>query len=213
VTNADYTAIMLLIDRSGSMYSIKGDAEGGVNTFVANQAKAEGRRTIRIAQFNTDYLPVCDSIDASEVEKFVLEPFGNTALLDAMGRAITEFGQELAALPEQERPGLVILAVMTDGMENSSTEYSWAAIQEMVKHQEEAYQWQVIYLGANQDAIKTGARLGVRRERSMSYSASHAGTHAVLDSMDTYVASAASGQSAGFTDAQRDAAMTEDEKK
>lgn len=212
MTNADYTATMLLIDRSGSMYSIKGDAEGGVNTFVANQARADGKRTIRIAQFNTDYLPVCRSTDPIDVPKFVLEPFGNTALLDAMGRAITDFGQELAALPEEERPGLVILAVMTDGMENSSTEYSWAAIQEMVKHQEDVYQWQVVYLGANQDAIATGARLGVRRGRTMSYAASSVGTQSVLDSMDAYVATASAGQSAEFTDAQRDAAMKEDEK-
>jgi hypothetical protein len=210
MTNPDYTAIMLLIDRSGSMHTIQTDAEGGVNTFIANQAKADGRRTVRIAQFNHDYTLVHASTDAVDVPKFQLWPSGNTALLDAMGRAITEFGEELAALPEDERPGTVILAVMTDGMENWSQEYSWDAIKTMVNHQEENYGWQVIYLGANQDAIETGRRIGVRHDRSMSYTSSGIGTRSVLNSMDTYVASAAAGAPAAFTEAQRGAAMKED---
>jgi hypothetical protein len=210
MTNPDYTAIMLLIDRSGSMHTIQTDAEGGVNTFVANQAKAEGRRTIRVAQFNHDYKLVHASIEASEVPKFSIAPSGNTALLDAMGRAITEFGEELAALGEDERPGTVILAVMTDGLENWSSEYSWDAIKTMVTHQEENYGWQVIYLGANQDAIATGRRIGVRRDRSMSYAASGIGTQSVLNTVDAYVASAAAGGRAAFTEAQRTAAMKED---
>jgi uncharacterized protein YegL len=211
MTNPDYTAIMLLVDRSGSMHSIQTDAEGGVNTFIANQAKAEDRRTIRIAQFNHDYHLIQSSIEAKDSPTFRLWPSGNTALLDAMGRAITEFGEELAALPEDERPGTVILAVMTDGMENWSQEYSWDAIKTMVTHQEKNYGWQVIYLGANQDAIETGRRIGVRTDRSMSYTASGIGTQSVLDSMDTYVTAAAAGAPAAFTEAQRSAAMKEDD--
>lgn len=212
MTDARYTAIMLLVDRSGSMQSIKTDAEGGVNAFIADQAKADDRRTIRVAQFNHDYVLVHESLDAKNAPRFALSPGGNTALLDAMGRSITEFGEELAALPEEQRPGTVIVAIMTDGMENWSQEYSWDAIKKMVLHQEENYGWQIIYLGANQDAIEVGGRLGIRRDRSMSYSASSVGTRSGLAAMGGYVAQAAGGQSVGFTEEQRTEAMKGDKK-
>lgn len=212
MTDASYTAIMLLVDRSGSMHTIKSDAEGGVNDFIATQAKAEGRRTIRVAQFNSDYVLVHGSTDAKDTPEFVLNPYGNTALLDAMGQSIGEFGEELAALPEEQRPATVVVAIMTDGMENWSQEYTWDAIKKIVKHQEENYGWQIIYLGANQDAIEVGGRLGIRRERSMSYNASSVGTRSGLAAMGGYVAQAAGGQSVGFTEEQRAEAMREDQK-
>lgn len=213
MTDPNYTAIMLLIDHSGSMHSIKDDAEGGVNSFVADQAKAEGRRTIRIAEFSDEYLLVHASTDAKSVPRYSLVPFRSTALLDAMGRAITEFGQELAALPEDARPGTVIFAVMTDGHENSSREYGWGQIKALVAHQEEIYNWQVLYLGANQDAIAVGQRMGVSAGHSMSYSASSTGTRSVYNSVSDYVAvAAASAGPVEFSTEQREEAMLEDEK-
>lgn len=209
MTDPTYTAIMLLIDRSGSMHSIKDSAENGISDFIASQGCAEGRRTIRIAQFDSEYELVHESLDALDAPRYRLVPRGVTALLDSMARAITEFGEELAALPEQRRPGTVIFAIMTDGLENASKEYNWSEIKEMVEHQERTYSWQVIYLGANQDAVATGARLGVRHGRSMTYTASSVGTQAVLDSIDMYVTAAASGQAPEFSDEDRENATKE----
>ena len=42
----------------------------------------------------------------------MLQPRGGTALYDALGRLITDVGAELAALPEDERPGTVIVVVI-----------------------------------------------------------------------------------------------------
>ncbi|MCL2471991.1 MAG: hypothetical protein FWF25_09705 [Propionibacteriaceae bacterium] len=66
-------------------------------------------------------------------------PRGSTALLDAVGRSITAFGERLAALPEDDRPSRVIFAIMTDGMENASKEFTHAAIKEMITRQEKTY--------------------------------------------------------------------------
>lgn len=209
MTNPDYTAIMLLVDRSGSMAAIRDAAESGVNEFITSQANAVGKRTIRIAQFDYDYSQglrydtVCPSTDPAAIEPFTLAPRGGTPLLDAMGRAIVEFGDELAALPESQRPGVVVLAVMTDGLENSSREYQWPQVKAMVQRQQETYGWQVVYLGANQDAFTVGEQLGVPRANTMTYAATPQGTQSALHSLDSYVVAAASGQTAGFTDEQR----------
>lgn len=211
MTNPHYTAVMLVIDRTGSMDQIREAAEGAVNEFINGQAKATGRRTIRIAQFDTDPSTgaVCvetvhPSTDAANVPPFKLDPRGGTPLLDAMGISITEFSKELELIPEHQRPGTVIFAVMTDGEENSSREYNFEQIKAMVQRQETQFGWQIIYLGANQDAIAVGARLGVRRDRSMSYATTDHGTRSAGRAMTSYVASAASGGSAAFTSDQRE---------
>lgn len=51
----DLTDITLEIDRSGFMESIRSDAEGGVNPFIAEQTKQQGECRIRPAQFDTEY--------------------------------------------------------------------------------------------------------------------------------------------------------------
>jgi hypothetical protein len=210
MTNPNYTAIMLLVDRSGSMSAIRDSAEDAINEFINSQRVHDGnRRTIRISDFDDEYRSVIRTGDVFDVPPFTLVPRGMTALLDAMGEAIFEFGAELAALPEDRRPGTVIFTVMTDGMENSSREYTWTQIKEMVRHQEDVYGWQVVYLGANQDAIEVGGRLGVREDRSMTYAGTDHGTRAVYDVYSASTVAAAGGQSISFTRAQREAAAEE----
>ena len=60
----------------------------------------------------------------ADVPSLVLQPRGTTALLDSIGRLIGEAGQRLAALPDDRRPGTVVVGIMTDGMENASREWS-----------------------------------------------------------------------------------------
>lgn len=207
MTDSAYTAICLLIDRSGSMQSIKDATEEAINGFVHEQAAGAGRRTIRIATFDTGAPElVCLSTPAADVSPFALAPRGSTALLDAMGTTITAFGAELAALPEDERPGQVVFAVMTDGLENASTDYTWPQIKEMVEHQENVYGWNVVYLGANQDAIKVGGQLGVRPGSTLTYSADDQATRSAIGATSAYVTKVASGGAAAFTAEQRRAA-------
>jgi hypothetical protein len=82
---------------------------------------------------------------------------------------ITSAGDGLAALAESERPGTVIVAVMTDGYENASREWTHPAIKALVEHQTETYSWQFLYMGAEQDAIEVGASLGVAAGASVTY--------------------------------------------
>lgn len=98
---------------------------------------------------------------------------------------------------------------MTDGLENASTDHTWAQVKEMVEHQETVYGWNVVYLGANQDAIKVGAQLGVRHGSSLTYTADAHTTRSAVGSTSAYVTQVAAGKQAAFTDAQRREATSE----
>jgi len=207
MTDPHYTAVSLLIDRSGSMTVIHEAAQDAINEFILGQASAStqlgDKRTIRLATFDIALELVHTSRPARDCPKFILEPRATTALLDSMGRTIVDFGHELARMPADERPDTVIFAVMTDGLENASREYKYDQIAAMVRHQETHYNWQFLYLGANQDAIRTGENLGIDRDHSITYAATDQGTRSVLDSMSGYVASAAAGADPAFSDEDR----------
>jgi len=158
----DLTDLTVVLDRSGSMHACRSDAEGGLNSFIAKQKELPGECIFTLVQFDTVYEFVHKAIPLKTVPHCHLEPRGNTALLDAVGRAIVETGERLRALPEHERPGLVVFVIVTDGQENSSQEYTKARVREMIEHQQSVYQWQFTYLGANQDAFAEAGSMGIR---------------------------------------------------
>jgi uncharacterized protein YegL len=175
MTRSDLTHIYFLLDRSGSMQSIKTDTEGGFAAFIEEQRSAPGQCRVTLAQFDTHYDVVFTDLDVADVPALDLQPRGSTALLDAMGRLITDSGKQLAATPEADRPGAVIVAIMTDGMENASREWTHPAIKALVEQQSTAYGWQFLYMGADQDAVEVGASLGVHADHSINFARGKAG--------------------------------------
>ena len=157
----DLTDITLVIDRSGSMESIKDDAAGGINEFINQQASESGEALLTLMQFDDKYELVHSGINVKKVPRYELVPRGMTALLDAVGRAINETGERLAAINEPDRPGLVVVVIVTDGAENASKEYTRADIRRMIEHQQSIYNWQFTFLAANQDAFAAGGSLGI----------------------------------------------------
>lgn len=160
----DLTDITLVVDRSGSMGTIRDDAEGGVNAFIAQQAQESGEARITLVEFNQDYDFVCNGVLAADAPKYTLKPAGMTALLDAVGRGIQETGARLAALPEAERPGLVVFVVMTDGHENASREFTHEQIHQMISHQQDVYKWQFTFLGADASAFDAAGGMGIDQQ-------------------------------------------------
>ena len=161
MTRSDLTHLYFLLDRSGSMQSIKSDIEGGFAAFVDEQRKGAGECRATLAQFDDVYEVVYADRPIADVPPLDLQPRNMTALHDAMGRLITDAGAKLAALPESQRPGTVIVAIMTDGLENASKEWTGASIKALVSQQSNAYGWTFMYMGADQDAVEVGASLGV----------------------------------------------------
>lgn len=167
-----YTHISLVLDRSGSMQTMRDDAIGGFNAFLADQQAFPGEATFTFAQFNDSYELIYPFANLQTVEPLTRETFvpsGSTALLDAIGKCINETGKHLAAMPESARPEKVIFTILTDGQENSSRAFTLAQINSMITHQQEVYKWVFIFLAANQDAFTSATRLGVNLKTGRAY--------------------------------------------
>lgn len=211
MTDPEFTHIEFVLDRSGSMITIRSDIEGGFNTFIADQATHPGRCTVSLAQFDDHYDVVYTARDVGDVPALDLQPRGTTAMLDAIGRSIIGLGVRLAAMPEDERPGTVIFAVMTDGLENASKEFTYPAIKALITQQEQVYNWQFLYMGADQDAIEVGASMGIRPDRSLTYGrgssrAAYAAGSALASNIRTAAAAGMPAAEVGFSAADREAA-------
>lgn len=175
MTNPDYTAILFIIDRSGSMYSIKNDMEGGINAVLEEQKALPGEVTVDVAYFDQEliYDEKFLSLDSASIK---IEPRGSTALHDAIVVSTTKFGDALSQLPEADRPGNVLVIIVTDGHENASKESSISDVKSIITKQQDVYNWEFLFLGANQDALETGRSFGLLDGSSMTYTASHIGT-------------------------------------
>jgi hypothetical protein len=185
-----YTHISIVLDRSGSMGSVKADTIGGFNAFLVQQKSAPGEATLTLAQFDNEYDLLADFAPIGSVQPLTDQtyvPRGSTALLDAIGRTINQTGKRLAALLDAERPAHVIVVIMTDGEENSSNAFSRSQIFSMISHQREAYAWEFVFIGANQDAIGTGASLGIAGGNSIAYAATSAGQSDIVGKMSANV--------------------------
>jgi len=178
--------IICIIDRSGSMGIIIDDAIGGFNHFLDEQKKLPGKAALTYVQFNSELEVIHENKPLQDVEpinKNTYNPGGVTALLDAVGETIDSTGQRLAGIPEEKRPEKVIVAILTDGHENASRNYTLSKVRKMINHQKENYSWEFIFLGANQDAFAEAAKMGIDREDSFNFHVSKEGIKQAYDDM------------------------------
>lgn len=190
--NSQLTDIVFILDRSGSMHGLRSDAIGGFNAFVEEQQAVPGEGRMTLVLFDHEYTVVYDGRPLADVPQLTTEtyvPRGSTALYDAVGRTIATVGERLSNTPEADRPGTVIVAIMTDGLENASREYSHVRIAEMIKHQTETYSWNFLFLGANMDAPAVAASLNIPQANSSTYVATGAGTRAAYRAVSSTVTS------------------------
>ena len=181
----NYTHIVLLIDRSGSMSSIKKDMDGGIKTFLEEQKKETGDCTITGAQFDTDYEILHKMKPIADVGKIEINPRGGTALIDSMVRLINEVGNDLSGLDEEDRPERVLFVTITDGEENSSNTFTNEDLGKLIEQQEKDFNWNFTYIGANQDAFDSSSKFGGRVDNSLNYEASSRGVEKMFDKLSS----------------------------
>lgn len=184
--------IVLIIDKSGSMETIKDDAIGGFNSFLAQQKKIDRDANVTFVLFDDRYQLVHDGKDIQEIERLTddtYRPSGRTALLDAIGLTVDRVGERLDALKEAEKPENVIVFILTDGMENASSDYKRGRIKEMIEHQSSKYGWEFIYGGANQDAFAEAGGMGIKAQNTFNFDATGEGTRMAYEESSDMVAS------------------------
>ena len=156
------TEIVIVLDESGSMSSAKDDTIGGFNEFLKTQKKIKGEANCTLVKFSDYYKIINDGTPIENVAKLNesnYTPSYTTALLDACGRAINTVGKRISNTPKKKRPEKVIFAVITDGYENASKEFSRKQIFDLVKEQREKHNWEFLFLGADIDAW--GEEIGI----------------------------------------------------
>lgn len=178
----DYTHICIVLDASGSMSWLETETKKNFNEFLNKQREFPGKTVFDLYQFSDRAKRIVERVDLSTFQDDLMENYhcnGCTALNDAVCIAIDTLGQELAAMPESERPEHVLFVIITDGMENASREYSAGDVKNRIRHQTEVYSWEFDYLAANQDAFATGAELGLSSDSCMNFCASPTGIQGV----------------------------------
>ena len=206
----DLTDITFLLDRTGSMDSIRNDVVGGFNSFLKSQKEATGETVMTLIQFDSqdphEVKYECIRIqDVDEMKPRHFVPRAATPLLDAMGQAIMTVGLRLSKMPDEERPDKVVFVVFTDGYENASRNYSSEWIKEMVEEYRDSYKWQFVFLGAEIDAFEQGDAIGISKAHTLS--SSREGTSRALNMVGEKVAKFS------VSGAAQDLAWTDEERK
>ncbi|MGB6408463.1 MAG: vWA domain-containing protein [Planococcus donghaensis] len=175
----EMTELVFILDKSGSMAGLEKDTIGGFNALLEKQRKLPGEVRVTTVLFNQRVELLHDRIPVTGVALITEEDYqvgGMTALLDAIGSTIQKISNVQKSTLQEQRADRVMVVITTDGMENSSCEYSYKKIHEMIAMQKNTANWEFIFLGANIDAVATARQFGVGEDFAVNYHADAEGT-------------------------------------
>lgn len=190
--NNTETEIVVILDRSGSMSSILEGTLSGFNTFLKEQKAAAGEAFMTLVQFDDQYQVDYSSVNVKHIADLntsTYVPRGSTALHDAIGKTVNSF---------RDTNRNVVFAIITDGLENASREYTAGTIKTLIESKTKQG-WKFVFMGANQDACLTGEKLGVDRKMSMTYTADNAHASIAFSAMSENTAKYRGARGQGLT--------------
>jgi uncharacterized protein YegL len=193
------TEIVIIMDRSGSMESVRFDMEGGLNEFVEDQRNLnDGGCRLTLVQFDNQYELVYDAVPIADIPPIELDPRGITALLDAVGKTLT-------SLLERKPEGKVVILVVTDGHENASHEWTRRSVAALVRDCEAA-EWEIVFLGANIDAFAEARSMGVNRTKAANYDANRKSVRSMFGTVSSKTSNFRTGRASSmdFSSRERD---------
>ena len=170
------TELVFIIDKSGSMYSLANDTIGNFNSVIGEQKKDKenGKVYVTTVLFDNKHSKLHDRVNIDDVKEMTdkdYRPNGCTALLDAVGDTLNNL-QKVEGVKDRN----VVVAIITDGFENSSKEYNKKQVKELIESREKDG-WKVMFFGAGIDAFSdnAGAGLGISKDRLFTVGHSKAG--------------------------------------
>ena len=164
--------VVFILDRSGSMSGMEADTIGGFNSMLEKQKNESDNVIWSTVLFDHEHEVIHNREPISKVEPLTEEEYyvrGSTALLDAIGRAIHHIARCHKYAKAGDVPEKTLFVITTDGMENSSLEYSYRKVRQMIEREKEQYGWEFLFLGANMDAVSVASRMGIRADRSATF--------------------------------------------
>jgi Mg-chelatase subunit ChlD len=214
----DYVHIAVILDRTGSMESIRDDIIGGFNTFLKKQQAEPGKATFTLVQFDSQdpYEVICKFTPIADVQELTRETFvprASTPLLDAMGRGINDLDESLAKMTIKTRPDRIVMVIITDGQENASQEFTKGQVEAMIKAKQEKSDWQFVFLSADLAAVGDAVKSGVKFSSSMAFDKNAHGTSSAMCSASERIADYRSLRAEAIAFSEEDRAKQKSEKK
>jgi len=221
------TALALVVDRSGSMTDFGSEIYKGFNSFVEDQknVKTESDTMCTVISFDDKVtvlqsnVPIADTLVATE-ETF--SPRGMTALYDGIGTAIMGLTSYIKSSEKTVTKAIVL--IMTDGQENSSKHFTQATVRSWIHQLQEkkpapvvlagekketkqksttTTTWEFIFMGANQDAVLTGSRMGINQKNCLTFDADPKYMRNTFAAASDNCMRGRTGEATGFTFMQR----------
>jgi hypothetical protein len=172
--------IGVVFDRSSSMKALCNAALAGFNTLLDEQKKLVVATRFSLSFFSDDVSVIHDGVPIagiSPMKPASYRPEGNTALLDGIGSMIEGVAQRVDPSPY---PSRVLIAILTDGMENSSVRFSKEKIFELISFRRSACGWQFLFMGRGSQTIQTGLSFGIQRTNIVQFGADPEGVRKVM---------------------------------
>ncbi len=189
-SDVDSTAlhVAFVLDKSGSMAHLVDPVVAGFDEYVGELRTEPGETLLTLTMFDTVFRHVHVARRLAEVPSLAdtgYEPGGMTALFDAVAHAILETDRGLTAAGRADEKVLVV--VMTDGQENSSTDYDAETIAKLVAEYDARPNWTFVYLGAAhgtlEDARAAAGKIAFTRENTMRWTADRASARKSMHSL------------------------------
>jgi uncharacterized protein YegL len=172
----DALHVAFVLDESGSMSHLADAVIAGFDEFLGELRADGGERLVTLTLFDTEFRHVhvaAPLLDVPPLSSTGYRPGGMTALFDAIAHAVVDTDKRLVA--EGRADEKVMVVVMTDGLENSSTDFDAVAIADLIRSYDERPNWTFVYLGAAhhsvEDARDMADRLAFKRANAMRWEA------------------------------------------
>lgn len=171
----DEMDLIFILDKSGSMYGSERDTINGFNSFIEKQLNKDRKINVTTILFNGDYDVLYSRIPVRDVKPLSSDDYyvgGSTALLDAIGKTVTTY--------EREINNKTLCVITTDGLENTSREYSTEQIRKMIENTG----WEFIFIGADIDSYAEASRIGIKQTHTANYRKSSVGISRLYEDID-----------------------------
>jgi len=177
----DLQHLLFVLDRSGSMSTLRGTILKEFNRLIADQKRDNPDALFTAVTFNHERKELFDKTPMREVTELTgdqYDPAGQTALYDTLGYLM---------LTKFRNVRNVKMFVLTDGLDNESTKFSQDDIKKHVETAEAKFGWTVRYFGANQDATAVGTSLGAKASHTKSFAFSMPGMTAAFGAISGHM--------------------------